>query len=101
MSSDLPTYPEVAFGATRRHAGTHNAYVSARRPSKAGSQRDDYYLYDLTFDNEVIVTGSKMPEFDACRILVARGVTGKLVICDAATKVPRYVMISKPVRSSR
>jgi hypothetical protein len=92
MATVTPTYPDAAFVATRRRPGTHNAYLTATAPSKSGSQRDDYYLYDLTFENEVIVTGSAMPELDACRILVARGITGKLAVYDAATMTLRYTV---------
>ena len=87
LTSLLSTY-----WAARRHAGTHIGYLKARPPSKSGSQRDDYYLYDLELDGEVIVTGSSTPEFDACRILVARGITGTLVVHDAVTKKLRYTV---------
>ena len=54
-------------------------------PSKPGTPRDDYYLYDVTFDGEVIVARSRGPECDAARVLLARGVTGSIVILDANT----------------
>jgi hypothetical protein len=58
-------------------------------PSKPGTPRDDYYLYDVTFDGEVIVARSRGPECDAARVLLARGVTGSIVILDAVTSKKR------------
>lgn len=34
------------------------------------------YIYDLIFDGEMIVKGSKAPIYDLCRALQARGYTG-------------------------
>jgi hypothetical protein len=42
--------------------------------------------------SQVIVTGSRTPELDACRILIARGLTGKLAIFDATTKKLRVTI---------
>jgi hypothetical protein len=56
----------------------------ARGP-RAGSARDDYYLYDVTFEGETIVVGSRSPECDAARVLLDRGFTGPLAILDANT----------------
>ena len=72
-------------GAGRGQGKTLSGYLAARAPSRTGSERDVYYLYDLAIDGEAIVTGSRTPEFDACRILLARGLTGKLVIFDSTT----------------
>jgi hypothetical protein len=68
-----------------RYGEAHVAYLQARAPSKPGTPRDDYYLYDVTFDGEVIVTSSRVPECDAARVLLARGVTGSLAIVGADT----------------
>jgi hypothetical protein len=59
--------------------------LQARAPSKPGTPRDDYYLYDVTFDGETIVAGSRVPECDAARALLDRGVIGSLAIVDADT----------------
>jgi hypothetical protein len=83
--------PQQANGPVARHPHTLSAYLTAVPPS-GNSSREDYYLYDLALDGEVIVTGSRTPEFDACRILVARGLTGKLVIFDANTRKPRLTV---------
>ena len=72
-------------GAVRGQGKTLSGYLTARPPSRTGSERDDYYLYDLAIEGEVIVTGSRTPEFDACRVLAARGLTGKLKIFDSVT----------------
>jgi hypothetical protein len=68
-----------------RYGEAHVAYLQARGPSQPGVPRDDYYVYDVTFDGETIVAGSRGPECDAARVLLARGVTGSLVILDANT----------------
>ena len=68
-----------------RYGTAHVAYLQPRVPSKPGTPRDDYYLYDVTFDGEVIVTRSRVPECDAARVLLDRGVTGSLAILDADT----------------
>jgi hypothetical protein len=67
------------------HGPAQIAYLRARAPSKPGTPRDDYYLYDVIFDGEVIVAGSRAPECDAARVFVARGIAGSLVILDAET----------------
>lgn len=36
-------------------------------------------LFKVTLAGEIIVASSRNPEFDACRVLLARGVTGTLV----------------------
>ena len=63
---------------------THKAFLAAL-PADEGSGRDNYYLYDVVFRGETIVSGSRIPEFDACRVLLARGLTGTLVLTDAVT----------------
>jgi hypothetical protein len=85
-------YPETASGAVRGHGQTPSGYLTARPPSRTGSERDDYCLYDLVINREVIVTGSRTPEFDACRILLARGLTGKVAIFDSTTKKLRLTV---------
>jgi hypothetical protein len=39
------------------------------------------YRYEVVLDGEVIVSASRDPEFDACRELVKRGLSGKAVFC--------------------
>jgi hypothetical protein len=82
--STLPSshYPQPASAAPCRHRCT----VRAVPPPKRGVQRESWYHYDIVFDGETIVAGSITPEFDACRVLLARGLTGKLDIFDAVTK---------------
>jgi hypothetical protein len=41
--------------------------------------------WDVTLDGAAIVTGSRDPEFDACRALLDRGVTGPVSFLDAKT----------------
>jgi hypothetical protein len=74
----------------------HVAYLKARVPSNRGTPRDDYYLYDVTFDGETIVAGSRVPECDAARVLLARGVIGSLAIVDAHTGNHRTTLNIEP-----
>jgi hypothetical protein len=66
--------------------------LTAKAPLRQGSQRDDYYLYDVTFRGEEIVSGSRVPECDAARVLLARGMTGKLTMLDGKTGKPRLII---------
>jgi hypothetical protein len=75
-----------------RYGCAHAAYLQPRVPSKPGTPRDDYYLYDVTFDGEVIVTSSRVPECDAARVLLDRGFTGSLAIIDAVTSKKRITV---------
>jgi hypothetical protein len=68
------------------------ATLTANKPTRPGSQRDDWYLYDVTFEGEVIVSNSRVPECDAARVLLARGITGKLTMVDGNTGKPRTVV---------
>jgi hypothetical protein len=54
--------------------------------------RRNVYLYDVALGDEVIVSNSLNPECNAARVMLARGVTGKLTIVDAATGRPRTVV---------
>jgi hypothetical protein len=40
----------------------------------------------------VIVAGSRTAEFDACRVLLTRGLTGKLAVFDSITKKLRLTV---------
>jgi hypothetical protein len=50
------------------------------------------YRYSVLFDGELLVERSRDPECDAARALLARGITGKLTLCDGKTGVPRMVI---------
>jgi hypothetical protein len=41
--------------------------------------------YSVTFDGETVVKGSRDPETDLARALVARGITGMVMVLDADT----------------
>jgi hypothetical protein len=77
MDQALPT-------ALAGHRATHRAFLVPLKPDP-GSERDNYYLYDVVFNGETIVSNSRVPEFDACRVLLARSLTGTLVLADAVT----------------
>jgi hypothetical protein len=48
--------------------------------------------YAVEFEGEMIVKGSRKPECDAARALLARGITGKLTMLDANTGKPRTII---------
>ena len=77
--------------ATRRAFGSRPAkpkpmtapIVATLLPRQSGGKH--YYTYSVEYQGEVIVSGSNNPEHDACRALLARGVTGALLLLDCAT----------------
>jgi hypothetical protein len=68
------------------------AYLIAKRPEKQGSARQDYYLYDVIYDGEPVVTASRCPECDLARVLRARRISGKVTLLDAVTSTPRLLI---------
>jgi hypothetical protein len=56
---------------------------------RQGSQRDHWYLYDVTLRGKVIVADSADPETDLARALMAQGITGVVEIFDDRTGKPR------------
>ena len=48
--------------------------------------------YSVAFDGDLIVEGSRDPEHDLARALLARGLTGKVTMLDANTGKPRTVI---------
>src|SRR5262249_39625176 len=65
------------------YRATHKAFLPPR--SDPGSERNNYYLYDVVFNGETFFSDTRLPEFDACRVLLARSLTGTLVLADAVT----------------
>ena len=51
-----------------------------------------YYAYDIEFDGDLIVQNSRDPEHDLARALLARGLTGKVIIFDSVTGKPRTIV---------
>ena len=49
-------------------------------------------VYCVEFDRELIVVGSRDPEHDLARALLARGLTGTVTMLDAKTGKPRTVI---------
>jgi hypothetical protein len=49
----------------------------------------DGRAYHVELDGELIVVDSRDPEPDMARVLLARGITGKITVCDAVTRKPR------------
>jgi hypothetical protein len=69
--------PDTIFAAPCR---TVTALLVPRKPTRDGSGRQDWYLYDVLVDGEVIVSGSRDPEHDLARALLARGVTDSVKV---------------------
>ena len=59
----------------------------------------DGYRYSVLFDGKLLVDRSREPELDAARAFLARGITGKLTICDGKTGKSRTIIdIEKAAR---
>lgn len=78
--------PLAAAGPSpRKHEATGadepSSVIATLRPYCVGG--DKYgYLYDVVVDGETIVRRSHAPEHDACRALLAKGITGRLTLMD-------------------
>jgi hypothetical protein len=91
-ASPITQPTKLANGHQIRDRVGLTALLWARKPTRSGSQRPDWYLYDVEFGGEPIVTGSADAECTAARVLLARGITGKLTMLDGKTGKPRYVI---------
>jgi hypothetical protein len=78
------TTDQALAGPAAAYRATHRAILVAL-PADEGSGRDSHYLYDVAYQGEAIVSGSRIPEFDACRVLLDRGLTGRIILSDAVT----------------
>ena len=61
----------------------HKIYIYTVGTGKRG------ILYDVEFDGEVICQSSLTPLLDACRVLLSRGLTGKIEMWDYERPYPR------------
>ena len=50
------------------------------------------YVYSVVYDGKLLVDCSRDPECDAARALIAKGITGKLTLCDGKTGIPRTII---------
>jgi hypothetical protein len=64
-------------------------------PAQRGSD-----AYSVEYDGEVIVVGSRNAELDAARILLGRGITGKLTFLGPTGKPRLIVDIAKAAKLS-
>jgi hypothetical protein len=71
-------FPERDNAAMRHTARLH--------PNRRGDR------YSVIFNDELIVSRSRDPECDAARALLAKGITGKLVMLDGKTRKPRTII---------
>ena len=59
----------------------------------------DGYRYSVLFDGKLIVENSRDAECDTARALLARGLTGKVTLCDGKMGMPRITInIEKAAR---
>jgi hypothetical protein len=87
-----------------RHAGRADDLIAAvanddpEQPSKAAEHRIDvertHYTstgarYRVTYLGETLIESARDPEFETCRALLAKGVTGTLVTYSPGSSVPR------------
>jgi hypothetical protein len=89
-----------------RHAGAANWNTDERRrmtlrarlhPKWRGGVAG--YVYSVQFNGERVVADSRDPEHDLARVLLARGIIGKLTLCDGKTGAPRTIIdIEKAAR---
>jgi len=49
-------------------------------------------LYSVEYDGEIVVVGSRNPECDLARVLLAKGIPGKVTMLDAITGKLRTVV---------
>jgi hypothetical protein len=69
---------------------TQQPLMARLHPKWVGGR--DGYRYSVICRGELIVDRSRDPECDAARALLAKGFTGKLVMCDGKTGVPRTII---------
>ena len=50
------------------------------------------YVYSVIYDGTLLIERSRDPECDAARALLAKGLMGKLTLCDGKTGVPRTII---------
>lgn len=48
--------------------------------------------YTVWYKGDVLITNSRNPEFDACRVLLERGITGRLITRHKGSNVISFVL---------
>jgi hypothetical protein len=82
-----------------RDYGTRNFWNQAMLKARLHPKWAGGYRYSVMFDGKLLVERSRDPECDAARALLARGITGKLTLCDGKTGIPRTIIdIEKAAR---
>ncbi len=61
----------------------HKIYINKGKPGKRG------LLYDVEYEGEVICRSTLTPLLDACRVLLAKGLAGKIEMWDRSSPFPR------------
>jgi len=63
---------------SRFNIATHTVEIEPTKLGKRGQR------YRVTYLGKVLIESTRNPDFDACRALLARGITGKLLVRRAA-----------------
>ena len=79
-----PAEPQDQIEAETVPRIEHRVDIERNGTARLSGQR-----YRATYEGEVIVVSSKDCEFDACRVLLARGITGKLATYFRGGTLPR------------
>lgn len=59
----------------------------------------DGYRYSVLFEGKLLVNSSRDPECDTARVLLRKGIIGKLTMCDGKSGRPRTIIdIEKAAR---
>jgi hypothetical protein len=89
---DLPPAVDTAGDPSARLGGDAAADAAVlarlivREPPRIGfAERNNWHLYDVEVDGELIVAGARDPEHAVARELLARGIVGKVKIIDGTT----------------
>ena len=94
LAADTLSVPDITADgsvAVRRYGTPLIATVTAKRPPE-GNHRENWYLYDIEFGGEVLVSDSKDPECELARALLARGITGTVTLHNSNTGKPRIAI---------
>ena len=73
------TYQELPSGAVEQEYTSLECQLFSRKTEPRVGRRH-VYVYDVIYDGETIVTGSPDPDCDLARALLARGITGKVIL---------------------
>jgi hypothetical protein len=79
LPDDLPSPSEAPATLFTRGGGEYSIVLVPVREYRNEKEYVSGHKWDVVFEGKVLLHASKNPEFEACRALVAKGITGKLV----------------------